>query len=591
MFKEPFGMPVIIKNEKKEEKRLLDDAKKEKKELIVEEESVFDLENEGSEESFQDKVELLQKSVNDIVNKSRELNPPKLNPHWIFNNCGKGHDIIKKNFRTVDGEMNWQVLVDLLPEEQKEKWSYEKQRVWNEESAIKVSVGLLEEKKPASFNPFWLRQKDYGLYRHLRRKMKNNDTGEIEWDKFVDQLPEEWTEKWVMGIREEKKKEASDKKMKFTFDSSVERLSEVLNESDAESLSSSDINTLDPQLHSYFRRYIQREKGGIDWIRITREITPSLREKFKFPNEYDKLISASKRLNNLLIENDPESFSSRYIEKNESSLYTYIRLKVKRKNGKIDWDGILDEVDPKFRDRFSYIESQGLRISFETAVKDLNDILLENNPSSFSGADIARFDSLLYSYFRRNAKKDGGGIDWKRVLSGVDLKFQERFRYPKKFEDEYPTERYEDKKEVDDLLEGKKDRLLTFFGATSKEDKKKRNEICLEMINLAKEGNALAEEKLMSYLEILEADWLEKEESFDVYKVNADLLRERTKRCIYLYQEKGAAGFVWYLYTSLRKHTRQFSGQYKKIELDGPFRGGAKGEDKHDRMNFEELPN
>ncbi len=417
---------------------------KEKIEPAVETEPILKMKKNDDVILSQEKIELLKNNVADIISKTEQLNPEKINPYWIFNNCGKEHAVIQKNFRTLNNEINWQLLVDLLPEKQKAKWNYEKQRIWTEETTIKTTIELLEEDNPDSFNPFWIKNHDYGLYRHLRKKLKNKETGIVEWDKFADKLPEEWTEKWIMGISKKGKKGAHEKKMKFTFSSSIKKLNKILAENDPRSFSSTDVKTLDRSLHSYFKRYVKKENGGIDWKKIIKEVNPE---------------------------------------------------------------------------------------------------------------------------------------------------FENKFKYPKAFKDEYPEERYEGKEEVDSLLEKNKEKLLTFFGATSLEDQEKRNEICLELIKLAKKGNSLAEKKLMAYLEILEVDWLDKEDFLDIYKLRTDVLREKTKRCIYLYREKGAAKFIWYLYKTLKEHAKELNSKHKKIELDEPFYKNTSKGNKYDRMNFEELPN
>lgn len=387
----------------------------------------------------QKRIDLLKNKVDFVVEKARQLNPDKLNPYWIFNNCSKEHRVIKDNFRTLEGEINWQVFSDLLPKDLKDKWTYEKQKVWSSEKAIGVATKILEKEKPGSFNQEWLEKNDYGLYRHLKRKLKNKTTGKIEWENFIEQLPEEWKNKWTRGIRDEKRREMSKDRTKF---------------------------------------------------------------------------------------------------------------------------------------------------SFESAVKRLNDVLTANNPRFFSSEDIKSLDRSLYSYFSRHVKKKDGSIDWKKIIEDIDEKFQSRFQPPKIFKEAYPAKQYEDQSEVDAVLEMNRDKLLTFFGIKNPSDRMERNEICLELIGLAKKGNLAAEDKLMEYLEILAMDWIEKDSLLDVYKIDTDDLRERMKKCIYLYRENGPAGFIGYLYVNLKKQAMGLNRGYNKIELDSSFFGD--GPNKHDRIDLSE---
>lgn len=136
---------------------------------------------------------------------------------------------------------------------------------------------------------------------------------------------------------------------------------------------------------------------------------------------------------------------------------------------------------------------------------------------------------------------------------------------------------------MDKLIEEKKDKPLTFFGVSSQADRRDRNELCLDLIRLAKKGNLSAEKTLMGYLEILVADWIDRDSSLDVYKIYKDDLEERIRRCIYLYREKGAAGFVGYLYINLREQAKGLNqGGQRKISLDDPF-GSGLSKDKRER--------
>lgn len=209
------------------------------------------------------RVDLLRKKVNAIAEKAEDLRATKINPYWIFKNCGKEYYFIKARVRTLDGGINWRVVTNLLPEKWKNRWSYEKKRKWDEKRAKRKLVDLLEKENPKTFNPHWIKKKDYGLYRYLQRRFKNSETGTIEWPLFVRQLPEEWLERWTRGAREEVMKELKEKKRKFNFSSAIERLNYLLEKEKPNSFSSTYIDRLDPHLHSYFRRYVSREGGGL----------------------------------------------------------------------------------------------------------------------------------------------------------------------------------------------------------------------------------------------------------------------------------------------------------------------------------------
>ena len=147
------------------------------------------------------------------------------------------------------------------------------------QKAKRIAVEMLEKDNPVTFNANWLRVQDRGLYKHLRRKLKNQDSGEIEWDKFINQLPEKWMERWVTGMRAEKREQMSQDRMKFTFLSAIERLNLLLEENTPGSFSSTDVESYDEQLYSYFKRHVAKEGGGIDWEKIMSGVDEKYRKR------------------------------------------------------------------------------------------------------------------------------------------------------------------------------------------------------------------------------------------------------------------------------------------------------------------------
>jgi hypothetical protein len=168
-------------------------------------------------------------------------------------------------------------------------------------------------------------------------------------------------------------------------------------------------------------------------------------------------------------------------------------------------------------------------------------------------------------------------------MKNVNEEYVKRFRPPKRFEDEYPKNIYENEIEVEEIINSNKEGLLGFFGG----DRKKRDELCLDLVKLAKEGNIKAEEKLCEYLEIQAIDWIERSRLSKIYEIDIDGLRQRIIRCIYLYRDNQPTSLSGYIYVNLREEAK--GKKYKRTELDAHTRGGGtrgRGRDGHETIDL-----
>jgi hypothetical protein len=322
-------------------------------------------------------------------------------------------------------------------------------------------------------------------------------------------------------------------------------------------------------------------EGEINWQLFADLLPKNLRNIWSYEKQrtWDNK-KAKDTIVSLLKKEKPVTFNAEWIKNRDFGLYKHLRRKLKNKEtNKIEWEEFINEIPEEWQEKWvrgfskegkiKLIESKRI-FTFDLAVKKLNKILEEKNPAHFLSSDIKRFDKQLYSYFKENIKRKKGGIDWEKIIKKIDEKFVKRFRPPKRFEDEYPENRYENQNEVEELLNSNKEGVLGFFGG----DRGKRDEFCLELVGLAKKGNVNAEEKLAQYLEMLTMDWIEKDEMFKVYEVDIDGLRERITRCIYLYKDNQPTSFIGYVYANLREEAK--GKRYEKIELDA-YKQGKRG--------------
>ncbi len=108
--------------------------------------------------------------------------------------------------------------------------------------------------------------------------------------------------------------------------------------------------------------------------------------------------------------------------------------------------------------------------------------------------------------FRKNIRREYGGIDWDRLTYALDRPFQRLWK-PRRIAKKPIL--YGDRAEVQTVLNKYRDKLYVFIAASDKNERRIRDVIGISFVRLAQSGNLLARLKLMELLRYTIDDWIE----------------------------------------------------------------------------------
>lgn len=207
--------------------------------------------------------------------------------------------------------------------------------------------------------------------------------------------------------------------------------------------------------------------------------------------------------------------------------------------------------------------------NFEDIVKGLNIVIGEKQPQKISSSWIVKYAPKAYRYIQRNIRTETGDIDWDRVTSSLDRDFQKRWvRYRRRV-----VEPYEDRNEVDLILNKHRDKLYTFITALDENDFVSRDTVLVALVRLAQKGNTLAQVELVDLLRYTVDDWIDRYFYLKKWKGYTDDVDDKIRGCIRCYRYTGS--FLGYLYKTL-----EYSGRgivpIQKYSLDDPVLDGKK---------------
>jgi len=181
----------------------------------------------------------------------------------------------------------------------------------------------------------------------------------------------------------------------------------------------------------------------------------------------------------------------------------------------------------------------------EVCSKALNDLLLQKQPKTFERQWIKQEAPDLWLQIMNNVIDQRVGAGWAPIIKRLDPEFQIRWKPIRS----RPTDRvdidYNDPAEVEDIINQKRDKLYTFLEAPSVEDRQARDELCVQLCDLAQRGNVIAREKLMTYVGYTINTWLETKPGFEIYKYKPELIMEVLERCVRKYKLSATFYGVW----------------------------------------------
>ncbi len=238
----------------------------------------------------------------------KEKNPESFSPSWLFANCNKEYEFLKKKIRNTNGEICWGIIVDLLPLELKNKWEATiRDRNWNYNLAINQLKELINNENPETFNSSWLESKDKGLYMYFLRNIRNT-TG-IDWKKILNTLPEELQDKWRVRSKNINKS---------TFNQAMIDLKEIIKQKNPKIITSGFIGRENSKLLSYFTKNIKDDNGEVDWRIVINRLDAESKKICRFPKKLEQYKPTNEYIN--------EEEVDLIINNHKDKLYTFFEI-------------------------------------------------------------------------------------------------------------------------------------------------------------------------------------------------------------------------------------------------------------------------
>lgn len=117
--------------------------------------------------------------------------------------------------------------------------------------------------------------------------------------------------------------------------------------------------------------------------------------------------------------------------------------------------------------------------------------------------DIKTF-FLCLRFIRKNVRTDLDKIDWDKVTSALEWRFQRRWAPGRQRKNKTP---YENQTEVETVINKYKDKLYVFITVADMNDRRIRDIIGVSLVRIAQNGNLLAKREVIKLLGYTIDDW------------------------------------------------------------------------------------
>ena len=184
-------------------------------------------------------------------------------------------------------------------------------------------------------------------------------------------------------------------------------------------------------------------------------------------------------------------------------------------------------------------------MNLEFVIEILNSSLIIREPKIFNSSWIHYHAPCCYHYIWKYVRTDLGDIDWDRVISALERRFQKRWirRRPKR------VKQYRNSREVAIVIKRYLPKLYVFLAHINEEDKALRNTISITLVRVAQKGNIKARDKLIELLRYQVDQWIEHCYVQKVWQGYTDDITKTIEQCIRCYRFTGS--FMGYLYKTL----------------------------------------
>ncbi len=182
--------------------------------------------------------------------------------------------------------------------------------------------------------------------------------------------------------------------------------------------------------------------------------------------------------------------------------------------------------------------------SFDQIIRKINFHINKKKPPIINEKWIKKNSPASYKFILEN------DIDWDTLTINIDKSFQSRWNKTSKRKRYYKQVFYEDKNELDTILNTHKDKLYTFVSRVNKEDELICDRISILLVRLAQNGNTLAILEIKNLYVFIFDKWLEESKPLKRWRGYENEMRDLLEKCIFRYRYSGS--FIGYLYRTLQ---------------------------------------
>jgi hypothetical protein len=185
-------------------------------------------------------------------------------------------------------------------------------------------------------------------------------------------------------------------------------------------------------------------------------------------------------------------------------------------------------------------------MDFDQAIDILNTLLVKEEPVTFRTSWIIVRAPQVYRFIHKNIRTENNEIDWDTVTKALDRSFQKRWRGRRR----QPKKLYENRDEVDLILNKYREKIYTFIASSDEKDRNIRDRIIVSLVRLAQKGNIIAKQEAVALMRYTADDWIEKYYVLSRWPGYEELLQEQLEACIRRYRFTGS--FMGYVFRTLQ---------------------------------------
>lgn len=200
----------------------------------------------------------------------------------------------------------------------------------------------------------------------------------------------------------------------------------------------------------------------------------------------------------------------------------------------------------------------------EIIAVQLNALVSQKNPEVLTSSWIFKHAPECYRFIQKNIRTEWDTIDWDRVTSVLDRKYQRRWMPTRKSKSFNP---YWNKNEVDVLLNKYRDKLYVFIAPVDRVDRHLRDIISISLVRLSQRGNMGAKLVVIEFVRHAIDEWIDHSRFMFRWRGHDGKIQETIEGCIRRYRYTGS--FFNYLYRTFHYVARSLQPIYT-YSLDEP---------------------